>query len=87
MIYEEVESRDAGQSPSATELAMGEFLERVCTMEGVTVRRCGSESLADQTIVVEVPSILSEEARLVCIFKGRCIADTPVRSSGSTLTK
>lgn len=55
---------------SMTELATSEFLRQVKDISGVTVECHGGASLADQTIVVGVASIMSPEARSVVRLKG-----------------
>jgi hypothetical protein len=51
--------------PSATELAMRDFLGRVAKIPNAVVTTSGATSLVEQIIRVEVPSLLGEEARRV----------------------
>jgi len=72
-----VNRQELAQKPSATELAMREFLERVSELEGVIVSHHGGQSIAEQTIVVEVPSIMSPEARSVVHLQGEMYRKYP----------
>ena len=54
----------------ATISAVREFIEAVSKTEGVTVRLIGRSTLNEQTIVVEVPSITSPQARSVVHLQG-----------------
>ena len=70
-------SEPAAEQSSPTVSAMREFLQRVKSIEGIIVKLHGEKPLADQTIVVEVPSITSPLARMVVRLQGEMYRKYP----------
>jgi len=66
---------------------MRDFLERVKGISGVEVRLYGGKTLAEQTIVVEVPSIMGQEATDVILLKGDMYAKYPGSSIRVDITE